>query len=75
MLHDNNVLTAKSVLPAQYLIVPTDGAGFRVVSIVYKKPARFFPESSYSEFRNFVAEVPTWDEATRIVEKMKEGGF
>lgn len=61
-------------LPAQYLIEPTD-LGFKVVSIVYKKPARFFPENSYSEFRNFVAEVPNWDEATRIVEKVKEGNF
>lgn len=75
MLHDNNVLTAKNVLPAQYLIIPSKGAGFEVFSIVYKKGGWATAEEYYSEFRNFVAEVPTWDEATRIVEKMKEGGF
>ncbi len=68
MLHDINAI------PAQYLIIPNDGIGFMVFSIVYKKGTWGSPDK-YKEFRNFVAEVPTWDEATRIVEKMKEGGF
>lgn len=69
------MLKDENELPAQYLIIPNNGVGFKVISIVYKKSAWTGMDGNYSEFRNFVAEVPTWDEATRIVEKMKEGGF
>lgn len=62
-------------VPAQYLIIPNDDSGFQVISIVYKKTAWTIEKNYFNEYRNFVAEVPTWDEAARIVEKMKEGGF
>ena len=62
-------------MPAQYLIIPTDETRFKVISIVYKKTVWTSVKNYFKEYRNFVAEVPTWDEAARIVEKMKEGGF